>query len=71
MSAAATADAAEFAQLTHDFWYHPLWTAKKLRRGEVWIAKQSCDCHLKALTVRLLARRSPSRDREQLSALLR
>ena len=46
---------AAFAQLTHDFWYHALWAAKKLRRGEVWIAKQSCDCYLKALLVRLLA----------------
>lgn len=48
-------DAAAFAQLTHDFWFHALWSAKKLRRGEVWIAKQGCDCYLKALTVRLLA----------------
>jgi aminoglycoside 6-adenylyltransferase len=48
-------DAAAFAQLTHDFWFHALWSAKKLRRGEVWIAKQGCDCYLKGLTVRLLA----------------
>lgn len=48
-------DAASFAQLTHDFWFHALWSAKKLRRGEVWIAKQGCDCYLKGLTVRLMA----------------
>jgi aminoglycoside 6-adenylyltransferase len=46
---------AAFAQLTHDFWYHALWAAKKLRRGEVWIAKQVCDCYLKRLLVDLLA----------------
>jgi aminoglycoside 6-adenylyltransferase len=48
-------DQAAFAQLTHDFWYHLLWATKKLRRGELWIAKQSCDCHLKGLLVTLLA----------------
>jgi aminoglycoside 6-adenylyltransferase len=48
-------DAAAFAQLTHDFWFHALWSAKKLRRGEAWIAKQGCDCYLKGLTVRLMA----------------
>jgi aminoglycoside 6-adenylyltransferase len=47
--------AAAFAQLTHDFWYHVLWAAKKLRRGEVWVAKQSCDCYLKGLLVTLLS----------------
>ncbi|MCW3842799.1 aminoglycoside 6-adenylyltransferase [Micromonospora yasonensis] len=51
----AQPDAAVFGQLTHDFWYHALWTAKKLQRGEVWVAKQGCDCYLKALLVRLLA----------------
>jgi aminoglycoside 6-adenylyltransferase len=56
-------DAAAFAQLTHDFWFHALWSAKKLRRGELWIAKQGCDCYLKALTVRLLAWHAQAADR--------
>ncbi len=47
-------DQAAFAQLTHDFWYHLLWAAKKLRRGELWIATQTCNCHLKGLLVTLL-----------------
>jgi aminoglycoside 6-adenylyltransferase len=51
----APPDAAVFGHLTQDFWYHALWTAKKLRCGEVWIAKQGCDCYLKTLLVRLLA----------------
>jgi aminoglycoside 6-adenylyltransferase len=54
-STPATPTASAFAQLTHDFWYHVLWAAKKLRRGEVWIAKQGWDCYLKALMVTLLA----------------
>jgi aminoglycoside 6-adenylyltransferase len=29
---------ADFEQLTADFWYHALWVAKKLRRGEVYTA---------------------------------
>jgi aminoglycoside 6-adenylyltransferase len=47
-------DQAAFDRLTHDFWYHLLWAAKKLRRGELWIATQTCNCHLKGLLVTLL-----------------
>jgi aminoglycoside 6-adenylyltransferase len=54
----APPNAAAFGQLTHDFWYHALWAAKKLRRGEVWIAKQTCDGYLKTLLVQLLAWRT-------------
>jgi aminoglycoside 6-adenylyltransferase len=46
---------ADFVQLTNDFWYHAVLAMRKLRRGEVWVAKQSCDGYLKALTVDLLA----------------
>jgi aminoglycoside 6-adenylyltransferase len=56
--------AAEFVQLTHDFWYHAIWAAKKLRRGEVFIAKQACDGYLKGLTVRLLAWHAKAADPE-------
>jgi len=37
-----------------DFWYHALWAAKKLRRGEVFVATECLDGYLKALLVRLL-----------------
>jgi aminoglycoside 6-adenylyltransferase len=47
-------DQAALDQLTHDFWYHLLWAARKLRRGEVWIATQTCNCYLKGLLVTLL-----------------
>jgi aminoglycoside 6-adenylyltransferase len=53
---------AELGRLSHDFWYHALWAAKKLRRGETYVAKQACDCYLKALLVRLLAICSRARD---------
>lgn len=37
----------EFDQLVNDFLYHIYWTAKKLRRGELWTAKASCDRYMK------------------------
>lgn len=47
-------DAAAFEQATSDFWYHAVWTAKHLRRGELWWAKLACDVHMKELLRRLL-----------------
>jgi aminoglycoside 6-adenylyltransferase len=37
-----------------DFWYHGLWTARKLRRGEVYTAIECLDGYLKARLVTLL-----------------
>jgi len=45
---------AEFDQLASDFWYHALWTAKKLRRGEVFTAIECLNGYLKARLVTLL-----------------
>ncbi|HEX4898267.1 MAG TPA: aminoglycoside 6-adenylyltransferase [Candidatus Limnocylindrales bacterium] len=45
----AAPEAAAFDQVTSDFWYHAVWTAKHLRRGELWWAKGACDVHLKGL----------------------
>src|SRR5579884_4141340 len=39
----------EFAEAVSDFWYHAVWTAKKLRRGELWVAKSCCDGYMKGL----------------------
>lgn len=36
-------------QVSNGFWYHLLWGAKKLRRGEVLLAKQACLRRLDAL----------------------
>lgn len=45
----------EFLNLVNDFWYHTVWTAKHLRRGELWWAKSCCDCYLKDRLRQLLA----------------
>jgi len=45
---------ADFDQLAADFWYHALWAAKKLRRGEVFTAIGCLDGYLKARLVTLL-----------------
>ena len=37
----------ELTELASDFWYHALWAAKKLRRGEVFTAKGCMDGYLK------------------------
>ncbi len=34
-------------EIASDFWYHAVWTAKKLRRGELWLARGCCDGYLK------------------------
>ena len=38
---------AEFQNLVQDFWYHGVWTAKKLLRGELWTAKDCVDNYMK------------------------
>jgi aminoglycoside 6-adenylyltransferase len=45
---------AEFASAVSDFWYHSLWSAKHLRRGELWWAKAGCDGKLKGLLQQML-----------------
>jgi aminoglycoside 6-adenylyltransferase len=39
----------QFANAVSDFWYHALWSAKHLRRGELWWGKSGSDMHLKGL----------------------
>jgi len=46
---------ADLTQLASDFWYHALWTAKKLRRGEVFTAIECLDAYMKARLVSLMA----------------
>lgn len=36
-----------FTETVHDYLYHTMWTAKKVRRGEIWFAKMCVDWHLK------------------------
>jgi len=51
-----------FDQLVNDFWYHVLWAAKKLWRGEVLVAKQACDGWLTGRLVELARWRSDKAD---------
>jgi len=44
----------ELSELASDFWYHALWTTKKLRRGEVFTALECLDAYMKARLVTLL-----------------
>jgi aminoglycoside 6-adenylyltransferase len=45
----------DLAELSNEFWYRVLWAAKKLRRGEIWVARLSCEGNQKSLIVRLTA----------------
>jgi aminoglycoside 6-adenylyltransferase len=49
-------------QLSNDFWYHLLWGGKKLRRGELLLAKQVCDCYLTDRIVQLIRWRAHDQD---------
>jgi aminoglycoside 6-adenylyltransferase len=44
----------DHTELAADFWYHALWAAKKLRRGEVFTAKGCLDGYMKDRLVTLL-----------------
>jgi aminoglycoside 6-adenylyltransferase len=52
----------QFDELVNDFWYHLLWSAKKLWRGEVLVAKQACDGWLTGRLVELARWSSQERD---------
>ena len=39
--------AADFLNLVSDFWYHAVWSARKLRRGELWTARLAIDERMK------------------------
>ena len=43
-----------FGELVSDFWYHALWAAKKLRRGEVFTAMECLDGYMKSRVLTLL-----------------
>lgn len=57
----------EFLNCVQDFWFHAVWTAKHLRRGEIYWAKGGCDGHMKELLRRMLewhAKATKSRKRD-------
>ena len=45
----------DYAELVSEFWYRAIFTARKLRRGELHVAVQSCNCALRTLVRRALA----------------
>jgi aminoglycoside 6-adenylyltransferase len=45
---------AEFTEIANDFWYHTVWTAKKLCRGELWTALRCCDVYMKNLLLKVI-----------------
>jgi len=44
----------DFLEVVNDFWYHAVWTAKKLRRGELWTGKFCCDAYMKRLLLQMV-----------------
>jgi aminoglycoside 6-adenylyltransferase len=52
----------EFDEVVADFFYHSLWAARKLRRGELFTAKLCVDGYLKWTLLKLLEWEAHSRD---------
>lgn len=44
----------EFLNTVNDFWFHTVWAAKKLLRGELWAAKMCVDAYMKELLLKML-----------------
>ena len=44
----------EFQNLANNFYFHTVWAAKKLLRGELWSAKMCLDSYLKNLLLKVL-----------------
>ena len=44
----------EFLNLTNDFYFHNIWAAKKLLRGELWSAKMCVDAYLKNYLLKII-----------------
>ncbi len=64
-------DQAKFVNAVSDFWYHTLWSAKHLRRGELWWAKSGSDMHLKILLKDMLEWQAHAVKGEQFDTWLR
>jgi aminoglycoside 6-adenylyltransferase len=43
-----------FENLVSDFWYHAVWSARKLRRGELWVAHACVDGYMKRLLLQVI-----------------
>ncbi len=63
--------AEEFTNAVSDFWYHTLWSAKHLRRGELWWGKSGSDMYLKGLLRDMLEWHAHATRGEKLDTWLR
>lgn len=45
---------AELVEGVNNFLHHAAWTAKKIRRGELWAAKWCCDGHMKYVLLQMI-----------------
>jgi len=54
----------ELSEVVQDFYYHAIWAAKKLRRGELFTAKQAVDSYMKRLLLRMLEWHARAHDPE-------
>jgi len=52
----------DFESLVADFWYHAVWTARKLRRGELWVALECLDGYMKRRLLTVLEWQARARD---------
>ena len=44
----------EFLEVVNDFWFHTVWTAKKLKRGELWVATTCNNVYMKRLLLQMM-----------------
>jgi aminoglycoside 6-adenylyltransferase len=47
-------DEQAFTNATSNFWYHTLWSARHLQRGEIWWAKSCVDMYMKGMLQQML-----------------
>jgi aminoglycoside 6-adenylyltransferase len=55
-------DDSALRELVADFFYHAVWAAKKLRRGEVFTAKRCVDSYMENILLRILDWRTRAED---------
>ena len=44
----------EFTNMVNDFYFHDIWAYKKLKRGEIWSAKNCVDSYMKRYLLRMI-----------------
>lgn len=44
----------EFSNMVNDFYFHNIWSYKKLKRGEIWSAKVCVDSYMKRYLLRMM-----------------